>query len=199
MRCWSCASDTGEGPLCQGCGAVQPLPPGASLFRVLGLQESWFLEARAVEERFRELNRRLHPDKFAQKSPRERRMSLEWTTQVNDAYRTLKDPLRRAMYLLKLQGLEVEKETGGSAMQQVPPEFLEQVMELREGLMDAKLERDLDKVRVMAKDVRARKAGVEADLAAELGAWERTQARDALERAAQAVAIGRYYERFLEE
>lgn len=199
MRCWSCSAEIEAGPTCPNCTMVQPLPPGIDRFRVLGLPKSYFLEAKAIEDRFRELNRQLHPDRFTQKSAKERRMSLEWTTAVNDAYRTLRAPLKRAAYLLSLHGIEVEKETGGSAMQQVPFEFLEEVMELREALADAKAEKDLTKVRALAKDVRARSGEVENRLRGLLEEWERSGEAGKLEEAGQALAVARYYERFLDE
>ncbi len=199
MRCWSCSAEVEAGPICQSCSSVQPLPPGIDRFKVLGFPQSWFLDVKEIEDRFRELNRRLHPDRFAQKSPKERRISLEWTTAVNDAWRTLRDPVKRAMYLLSLNGIEVDKETGGSAMQKVPFELLEEVMELREALADAKAEKDLAKVRALAKDVRGRSELAENRLKVHLAEWERSKNRAELDEAGQAIAVARYYQRFLEE
>ncbi len=198
MICWSCQRDAGAGPLCTACGAVQPARPNANHFEVLGLPASWFLEPSAVEERFKDLNKKLHPDRFAQKEPRERRMSLEWTTQVNDAYRTLKDPLRRAAYLVKLQGIDVEKESGRDAMARLPPEFLEQVMEDREALEEGKAAKDLEKVRALARAIEQRQAGVVESLTAALRAFEAGE-KAALEKAGGALAVLKYFSRFQEE
>lgn len=198
MICWSCQREAGTGPLCTACGAVQPARPGASYFEVLGLPASYFLEASAIEERFKDLNKKLHPDRFAQKDPRERRMSLEWTTQVNDAYRALKDPLKRGLYFVKQQGIDVEKESGKGAMARLPPDFLMQTMEDREALEMAKAAKDLEKVRALAKGIEERQAGVVASLAAALEAFEAGD-KPALEKAASELAVLKYFSRFHEE
>ncbi|HEY3449268.1 MAG TPA: Fe-S protein assembly co-chaperone HscB [Myxococcales bacterium] len=198
MICWSCQREAGTGPLCTACGAVQPARPNTSLFEVLGLPSSYFLEASVLEERFKDLNKKLHPDRFAQKEPRERRMSLEWTTQVNDAYRTLKDPLKRATYFVKLQGIDVEKESGKNAMVRLPPEFLEQVMEDREALEEAKAAKDLSRVRALAQGIEKRSASVFEALNGALKAFEAGD-KPSLEKAGGAIAILKYFSRFHEE
>ncbi|MGC4122349.1 MAG: Fe-S protein assembly co-chaperone HscB [Myxococcales bacterium] len=198
MICWSCQREAGTGPLCTACGAVQPARPAATYFEVLGLPASYFLEASAIEERFKDLNKKLHPDRFAQKEPRERRMSLEWTTQVNDAYRALKDPLKRATYFVKQQGIDVEKESGKNAMSRLPPEFLMQVMDDREALEEAKAAKDLDKVRALASGIEQRQAGVVESLTTALKAFESGQTA-ALEKAGGALAVLKYFSKFHEE
>ena len=200
MTCWQCKAEAGDGPLCAACATIQPLPPAQKLFAALDLPESWFLDAKTVEDRFKELNKKLHPDRFAQKSPKERRLSLEWTTAVNDAYRILKDPVKRAIYLCKLSGIEVEREGGGSAMQTMAPDFLEEVMELREKLEDAKAAKDLVAVRALAKDVKGRADKVTRTLTELFERWEKSkEEKGPLERAAAALATLKYYGRFQEE
>src|SRR5437763_11326780 len=107
--CWSCggavaASDA----ICPACGKVQP-PSAAGTqpdkFATLGFEPS-FDEPAGLDERFRALSRKLHPDRFARATPQERRHSLEQTTRLNEAYRTLKDPVRRAEHLLQLRGVQ---------------------------------------------------------------------------------------------
>ncbi|MBI5545143.1 MAG: Fe-S protein assembly co-chaperone HscB [Deltaproteobacteria bacterium] len=199
MICWSCQRDAGRGPLCEACGAVQPVPAQANLFEVLGLPQTHFLEPLAVEERFKDLNRKLHPDRFAQKTPRERRMSLDWTTQVNDAARTLRDPLKRATYLVRLGGIDVEKECGTGAMRRLPPEFLEETLEQREALEEAKAAKDLEKVRALAQAVEKRSAAILDRLSSAMREFESSRERAALERAGDALAVLKYFSRFLEE
>jgi len=199
MICWSCQREAGEGPLCAACGAVQPARPGANLFDVLGVPRSYFLEPALIEDRFKDLNRKLHPDRFAQRPAQERRMSLDWTTAVNDAARTLRDPQRRATYLLKSYGLDVEKESGKNAMQRLPPEFLEEVLEQREALDDAKAAKNLDKVRALARTAEQRTSVVQAQMAEALGGFETGGDRALLEKAGGALAVLKYFTRFQEE
>src|SRR5437899_2895742 len=112
--CWSCGvSRAPTDALCPACGKVQPpTPPQGVLdkFAVLGLPRAYELDERALEETFRALSRKLHPDRFVRATPRERRFSLEQTTLLNDAYRTLRDPVRRAEHLLALRGVKVAGE-----------------------------------------------------------------------------------------
>ena len=91
----------------------------------------------------------MHPDRFAHAGDAERRASMQWTTRVNEAYRTLKSPVQRAKYLLELEGVDVAFETNTA----MPPEFLMRQMELREALEQAGDARDaaaLDALRAVA-------------------------------------------------
>ncbi len=199
MICQTCQRDPGAGPLCAGCGAIQPLPPALDAFTVLGLPVTFALEKARVDERVRELSRRLHPDRFAQKSPRERRLSLDWTTAVNEAAKAVKDPLRRASTLLRAQGIDIEKESGAGAMARLPPEFLEEVLEVREELARAVTTGDLSRVRELAKKVKERAAEVAGELTSAFAEHARAPDRAHLERAAAAVAVLKYHARFEEE
>ena len=131
-KCWSCGHDAAWDALCPACGKVQPAAPigeRPDKFAILGFQPS-FDQPAGLDDNFRALSRKLHPDRFARASAQERRYSLEQTTILNDAYRTLKDPVRRAEHLLALRGVKGEPK--------MSPEFLEQTMEDREKLMAAK-------------------------------------------------------------
>ena len=133
-KCWSCGADRAlEVPLCPACGKVQPPGAAPDKFALLGLPRAFELDLAQAEDRYRALSRKLHPDRFAREGPRERRFSLEQTTLLNDAWRTLKDPARRAEHLLELRGVKVATDVT------MTPEFLEQTLEDRERLMDAKL------------------------------------------------------------
>lgn len=199
MICTSCQRDAGGGPLCIACGAVQSFRSEATCFEILGVPATFFLDAATVEERFKELNRKLHPDRFAQRSAQERRLSIEWTTAVNGAYRTLKEPLRRAIYFVKTHGIDVERETGKSAQQRLPPELLEEALEQREALEEAKAAKDLPKVGALAKVADVRSAAVFAELQALLREFEETGQPDLLEQAGGKLAALKYFSRFQEE
>ncbi len=104
VACWSCSVAQNESTLfCPHCSKIQP-PPGGDFFSVFGLTPRLNLDLVALEREFHRLSRRLHPDRFARASEDEQQWSLADTALLNDAYRTLKDPLRRTEYLLKLRG-----------------------------------------------------------------------------------------------
>ncbi len=153
MICWSCKADVAEGTvLCPSCRKIQPVGRNEDYFSLLGLAREYELDVSEVERRFRELSRHLHPDRFARAEPRERRLSLERATRLNDAYRALKDWRLRAAYLLKLAGTDVAVEGRTYA----DPDFLEEQLEWREGLAIAIADRDAERLRRIAEDARAR-------------------------------------------
>ena len=96
-----------------------------------------------LERSYREIQSKVHPDRFAHAGDAERRASLQWTTRVNEAYRTLKDPVQRAKHILDLHGVDVAFETNTA----MPKDFLMQQMELREALENAKDAAALDTLR----------------------------------------------------
>jgi molecular chaperone HscB len=128
--CWSCSAATDGAHFCPACGKIQPLPPGTDYFAFFGLPRKLVLDAAALEHRFLSLSWTLHPDLFARASESERRLSLERSSQLNDAYRTLCEPLGRIEYLLRLSGMRNQ----GQQKQQAPPGLLEEVFELNESL-----------------------------------------------------------------
>ncbi|MDX2421617.1 MAG: Fe-S protein assembly co-chaperone HscB [Amphritea sp.] len=101
-------------------------------FEFLALPVTYQLDLQALSERSRELQKTLHPDRFSHLSDRERRLSVQYTAYLNEAVATLKNPLSRAQYLLKLEGID----TFSESQVQLDPMFLMQQMELRESLED---------------------------------------------------------------
>jgi molecular chaperone HscB len=114
-----------------------------SHFDLFGLPLKFSVDGAALERSYREIQSKVHPDRFAHAGDAERRASLQWTTRVNEAYRTLKDPVQRAKHLLELQGVDVAFENNTA----MPPDFLVQQMEIREALEDAKDAAALDALR----------------------------------------------------
>ena len=98
-------------------------------FELFGLELEFELDLSSLSERYRDLQRAVHPDKFANASDQDRRLSVQQATQVNEAYQTLKSPLLRARYLLELQGVDLD-DTDTS----MDPMFLMEQIELRESL-----------------------------------------------------------------
>lgn len=107
-------------------------------FELFGLPVAFELDSKALTERYRDLQRALHPDRFANAPDQERRLSLQQAAQVNSGYETLHDPLSRARYLLQLQGMEYSDES--CTINDL--EFLEQQMELRERLAEIRHDDD---------------------------------------------------------
>ena len=111
VACWSCSVAHNESTLfCPDCSKIQP-PSSGDFFSVFGLEHRLNIDLPALEQEFHRLSRRLHPDRFARASESEKQWSLADTALLNDAYRTLKDPLRRTEYLLKLEGAELGAST----------------------------------------------------------------------------------------
>src|SRR5262245_53799182 len=104
-----------------------------SHFELFGLPAAFGLDREALEKAYREIQSRVHPDRFAHAGDAERRASMQWTTRVNEAYRTLKDPVQRAKHILELGGVDVGFETNT----QMPSDFLLQQLELREQMEGA--------------------------------------------------------------
>jgi len=115
-------------------------------YALFDLQPAFRLDLDKLAVRYRELAREVHPDRFADASERERRVALEKSAALNDAYQTLRNPPRRARYLLAIGGHEVPQEVTVH-----DPEFLLQQMELREELEDLQDEGDLDGVGVFKR------------------------------------------------
>jgi molecular chaperone HscB len=188
-------------------------PPGqADHFQVLGVPKAYAVELVELERRYKDLARRLHPDRFARADMRARRASMARTVQLNDAWKTLRDPVRRAEYLLALAGIEVGGEEGtmkrskpgpqagaaGAPVEKeklpVSQELLTEVMDLREALLDARAEGDLARERALTDDVRARRGRAMDAVAASFEA----DPQDIDRATAELVAV-RYFDRFLSE
>lgn len=140
VACWSCSVAHNESTLfCPHCSKIQP-PTGSDFFSVFGLAPRLNLDLSSLEKEFHRLSRRLHPDRFARAAENEKEWSLGNTALLNDAYRTLKDPITRTEYLLKLHGAEIGEEfaagkgkqhcEGEMGASRVPADLLEEVFDL---------------------------------------------------------------------
>jgi molecular chaperone HscB len=107
-------------------------------FELFGLAPAYALDTEALERSYRKIQSEVHPDRFAHAGDAERRASLQWTTRVNEAYRTLKDPVQRGKHLLELRGVDLGFETNT----QMPTDFLLQQLEVREELERAAAKKD---------------------------------------------------------
>ena len=103
-------------------------------FELLGLPARFSVDPASLERSYRDLQSRVHPDKFAAASEPERRVAMQWAARANEAYRTLRHPVERARYLLGLKGFDTEEESNTS----MPADFLMQQMEWREAVVEAR-------------------------------------------------------------
>jgi molecular chaperone HscB len=167
-----------------------------SHFDVFGLSPSVDLDVGALEEKYRALALQSHPDRAAGADAATRRKLAETTATLNEALKVLRDPVRRAFYLLKLRGVDLENETA-AARQRMPPEFLEEVMNRREALDEARQSKDVSRAQEMGEEVRGL---LDAALAKAKAALSKP-AGDAAALAEATVELGRvrYFTRYLEE
>lgn len=122
-------------------------------FDIFSLPPRYGVDRAALDARYRDLQRSVHPDRFASGSDQERRISMQQAARINEAYQVLRDPLRRGRYLLELRGIGVDERQGAHQA----PEFLMQQMELRETLAGVR-EQDapLEALARLAADIEAR-------------------------------------------
>ena len=185
--------------------AQNPIEPdaGQTYFSIFDLPQKLTLDTAQLERDYYRLSRKLHPDLFARKSAEEQAWSLRQSSLLNDAYRTLKDPIARTAYLLKLEGVRLEDENAETRdprakQNRVPADLLEEVFELnmqleemranaKMGEDDPQLRGDLERAQTQFTGMRA---AVDADLRAAWAAWDAaTDSSDEQARAAQKDAM----------
>jgi molecular chaperone HscB len=151
QSCWSCGTMRAA-HFCEACGKVQP-PVSVDYFTFFGLPRMLDLDVATMERDFYELSRKLHPDLNARAGSQEQEWSLQQSSLLNDAYRTLKDPIKRTQYLLTLEGVELEEQSksateqarssGEVKKQIVPPDLLEEVFELNMQLEELRAQKKM--------------------------------------------------------
>ncbi|MCC9625475.1 Fe-S protein assembly co-chaperone HscB [Thalassospira sp. MA62] len=157
--CWSCKGPVVPGALfCDTCNAIQP-PGQLDHFTRFGLERSFVVDIDDIEATYLKQQQKLHPDRFASKSGREQAFSSQQAASLNEAFETLKNPVSRAHYMLRLAGHEPE---GGEGHTVNDPQLLMEAMEMREALDEAD-----DKITIdaMIKDTRKQARACEQDLA----------------------------------
>ena len=137
---------------CEACGKVQP-PAPVDYFKFFGLPRKLNLDVAALDKDFYELSRKLHPDLNACAGSQEQDWSLQQSSLLNDAHRTLKDPIKRTQYLLQLEGVELEEQSksateqarsrGEVKKQIVPPDLLEEVFDLNLQLEELRMHKKM--------------------------------------------------------
>lgn len=154
-------------------------------FAVFQLPQKLRLDTSALERQFYRLSRRLHPDRFVNKPERDQEEALRQSSQLNDAYRTLRDPVQRTQHLLSLQGIELEEQSkaatdaarasGAEKRQAVPPELLEEVFELNMQLTEMRAAKQMgEDDPQLRKDLEAAKRSFDAKMGETQTELERT-------------------------
>ena len=198
--CWSCRGPVASDALfCDACEVIQPPDPQQSRFVLLGLPAGFDVDRTVLDAHYREKQRECHPDRFATRSARERRLAMEQATALNEAYQTLKAPLPRARYLLEQAGCAVGSEEGGAAP--MDPLFLMETMELRESLesVDIAAPDAGERLDALRAEVEEKAEAEEAGLKSDFSAYDQDGKMIHLDQAAKRVDRLRYHERFLEE
>lgn len=119
-------------------------------FELMGLPQQFALDRAILDERWKELQKQAHPDKFAGEGGVAKRVAMQWSVRINEAYQRLKNPLKRAAYLCELYGVPVQAEDNTA----MPAAFLMQQMEWREALDDASGESDVDELALEVSSVK---------------------------------------------
>lgn len=136
--------------------------PDTDHFALLGLRREFALDEAALDRAHKRVQAHVHPDRHASASPAERRVAMQWAARANDAFQTLRSPLKRAAYLCELNGVPIDAESNTA----MPPSFLQQQMAWRETLDDARADGDRAALQALADETRARRATLVDELAA---------------------------------
>ena len=180
-----CRSCSGGAPVdahfCPQCTKILTLGRQGDYFAFVGVPRRLNLDLVDLERRFRTLSRQFHPDYFYNASPAERIASLERSSYLNDAYRTLKQPISRTAYLLELEGVWTSADRGeATASKQVPPALLEEVFALNEELDEVRSLRESgapvdqwrSRLQRAAKPIEAKRAEHEQQLQSLAARWD---------------------------
>ncbi len=144
-------------------------------FALFGLPARYEVDEAVLDAAYRTVQSQAHPDRFANAGDAERRVAMQWAAHANEAYRTLRQPLKRAIYLLHLRGVDIQAESNTA----MAPEFLMQQMEWREALQDAVDGRAVDQLDRLLRDLRQEKLERHAALGALLDADDNGAAGEA--------------------
>ncbi|XP_028168640.1 iron-sulfur cluster co-chaperone protein HscB [Ostrinia furnacalis] len=149
LKCWSCGKEVKfvSNLFCGTCNALQHPNSHDNYFQLLGVKETYDQDETELAKRYKDLQKYLHPDKFATRDKKEQEISAEYSSLVNEAYNTLLEPLARGIYMLKLRGKEIPENT------EVDKGFLMEIMEKNEEVENADTEEEIMKLNKENKKV----------------------------------------------
>jgi molecular chaperone HscB len=193
--CWKCGQREGHSLFCTSCHALQE--PVSDYYALLGIPRKLSLSQDELQSRFYELSRHLHPDLFTRKPERERQYALEASSILNDAYRTLRDPVKRANYVLKQEGFDI----GEQRSKDVPPELLEEVFELNMALEELRGGDDSARPQLEAarQNFTGMLSGADAQLEQLFAAYDASHERETLSQIRAALNRRKYIENLVAE
>ena len=157
-------------------------------FELFNLPQQFAVDAGALDSAYRDVQSRVHPDKFVSATDAEKRVAMQWATRANEAYQTLKNPQKRAQYLCELNGVDLQTESNTA----MPMAFLMQQMEWREELGDARAAKDSDALESLDDQLRKARKQQLAQIEQQIGAGD-------FHAAAQGVRALMFLEKFGEE
>lgn len=144
LRCWNCdavAPTSVVFLVCDSCRTIQPVDQSVDYFQIFGLEREYEIGDVNLDSKYKDWQKKLHPDLVHSKSDKEREYAAEQSARVIDAYRTLSKLLPRAIYILKLEGVDVNEEDTISEV-----ELLNEIMEIREAVEDASGSQQLNQI-----------------------------------------------------
>ncbi|MFS2134874.1 Fe-S protein assembly co-chaperone HscB [Duganella sp. Dugasp56] len=157
-------------------------------FELFNLPQQFAVDAGALDSAYRDVQGRVHPDKFVNATDAEKRVAMQWATRANEAYQTLKNPQKRAQYMCELNGVDLQTESNTA----MPMAFLMQQMEWREELGDARASKDGDALEALDKQLRNERKARLAEIGQQIDAGD-------FHAAAQGVRALMFLEKFGEE
>lgn len=131
-KCWNCNFVYKSDLFCSQCKSLQEMPENLNYFDILGVKFSYNVNNNEVHDKYRQLQKMLHPDRFSNKTEREKQISESLSALLNKAYTTLTHPLKRGLYILQLKGISIPEGTTN-----LNPEFLMEIMERNEEVESA--------------------------------------------------------------
>ena len=157
-------------------------------FDLFQLPPKFALDLGALDAAYRDVQGKVHPDRFVNATDAEKRVAMQWATRANEAYQTLKNPQKRAQYLCEQHGVDLKTESNTA----MPMAFLMQQMEWREALGEAKAEKDVDALEQLDAQVKLDRKARLVEIGTQLDSGD-------FEHAAQGVRALMFLEKFGEE
>lgn len=145
LKCWNCNYVYKSELFCSKCKVLQEPPENVTYFDIMGIPKSYDVTVTQIQKKYKELQKLLHPDKFSTKSEKEKEISEYFSSLVNKAYTTLSHPLKRGLYMLKLNNIIISEETDS-----INAEFLMEIMEKNEEIDEA--DNDREKIKQLMQE-----------------------------------------------